>query len=73
MNVVTITSSKLRAKASSPRATMAVESIGMVSSRNVGRGVAPRWAEASTRDIEVRRRRAMTSLKTTTMQKVRAR
>ena len=62
MNVVTITSSKESANASSPPATIAERSAGSVTSRNVVQVSAPRSAEASSNEPDVRRSRAITLL-----------
>ena len=70
VNVVTMISSKLSAKASMPPARSAERSCGRVTSRKVVSTPAPRSAEASSRLVPIRRSRACTLLKTVTMQKV---
>src|SRR5215213_6365404 len=70
VNVVTITSSKLSANASSAPAISADRSCGSVTYANVCQVDAPRSADASSNEREVRRMRATTLLKTTTMQNV---
>ncbi len=70
MNVVTITSSKLSANASSAPASSAERICGNVMSRKLRTGVAPRSAAASSIDADVRRNRATTLLNTITMQNV---
>ena len=62
VNVVTMISSKERAKASSAPATSAVRMLGRVTCRNVCQVCAPRSAEASSRFAETRRSRAITLL-----------
>src|SRR3954467_8296088 len=62
VNVVTITSSKLRAKAGGARPTSAEGSCGNVTYQKVCHVWAPRSAEASSNEPLVRRRRAMTLL-----------
>src|SRR5213592_4353425 len=62
VNVVTITSSKLSANASSAPATSAERSCGNVTYQNVCHVWAPRSADASSNDAHVRRRRATTLL-----------
>src|SRR4051794_6329899 len=70
VNVVTMTSSNDSANASRPPATSAVEITGKVTKRNVCQPLAPRSCEASISDVCVWRSRAITLLKTMTMQKV---
>src|SRR3954447_22642519 len=70
VKVVTITSSNDSANASRPPATSAVEITGKVTKRNVCQPLAPRSCEASISDVCVWRSRAITLLKTMTMQKV---
>ena len=60
--MVTITSSKESANASSPPATSAVEITGQITKRNVCHPSAPRSIDASTSEREVRRSRASTLL-----------
>src|SRR4051794_30309296 len=62
VNVVTITSSKESANASSAPATIAERSAGKVMKRKVCQVLAPRSAEASSNERDVRRRRATTLL-----------
>ena len=62
VNVVTMISSKERAKASRPPAASAVFMLGKVTKRKVCQVWAPRSAEASSKEPEVRRRRATTLL-----------
>src|ERR1700730_418716 len=62
VNVVTTISSNDSAKARSAPASSAERITGKVTWRNVRQGSAPRSADASTRDPEVRRNRAMTLL-----------
>src|SRR6478735_5332196 len=70
VKVVTMISSKLSAKASNPPARSAERSCGKVTRLNVVQTPAPRSAEASSRLVPMRRRRAMVLLNTVTMQKV---
>ena len=70
MKFVTTISSNESANASRPPATSAVRMAGKVTNRKVCHPPAPRSWEASISDVGVRRRRAITLLKTTTMQKV---
>src|SRR4029079_6743538 len=60
VNVVTITSSKERAKASRPPEIRAVEIVGNVTERKVCRPSPPRSMEASVGERGTRRRRATT-------------
>src|SRR5213595_1082633 len=62
VNVVTMTSSKERAKASKAPATSAVEISGRVTSTNDRQPLAPRSIAASSNEEEVRRSRARTLL-----------
>ena len=62
VNVVTMISSKERAKASRAPAARAVLMLGKVTKRKVCQVSAPRSAEASSKEPEVRRRRATTLL-----------
>ena len=62
VNVVTMISSKERAKASSAPATRAPRMLGSVTMRKVCHGVAPRSADASSNDDDIRRSRAITLL-----------
>ena len=62
VNVVTMISSKESAKASRPPATSAVFIVGRVTKRKVCQLSAPRSAEASSKEAELRRRRAITLL-----------
>ena len=62
VNVVTMISSKERAKASRAPATSAVRMFGSVTRRNVCQGSAPRSAEASSNEPDIRRSRAITLL-----------
>ena len=70
VNVVTMTSSKDSAKASRAPETSAVDSMGRVTVRNAKNPCAPRSADASYIDPDIRRSRASTLLYTTTMQNV---
>ena len=67
---MTTISSKDNANASSPPAITALRIDGNVTYRNVCHPSAPRSIDASTNDVGVRRSRATTLLKTTTMQNV---
>ena len=62
VNVVTMTSSKLSAKARSAPETSAVAILGSVTNRNVCAVLAPRSADASSNVFDVLRSRAMTLL-----------
>src|SRR3954451_5354778 len=62
VNVVTMISAKERAKASRPPAARAVFRLGKVTKRKVCQVWAPRSAEASSKEVETRRRRATTLL-----------
>ncbi len=62
VKVVTITSSKESAKASSAPETSAVDTTGRVTWRNVCQPRAPRSMDASSSEGAVRRRRASTLL-----------
>ena len=62
VKVVTMTSSKDSAKASSAPETSAVESVGSVTVRNAKKPCPPRSAAASFSEPETRRSRAMTLL-----------
>ena len=68
--MVTTISSNDSANASRPPATSAVARFGRVMNRNVCQPSAPRSIEASSNELDERRRRATALLKTTTMQKV---
>src|SRR5574343_1665222 len=70
VKVVTMISSKLSANASMPPASSAVAMFGSTTWRKVWKPSAPRSIEASSSEAEVRRKRAMTLLYTTTMQNV---
>ena len=62
VNVVTMISSKERAKASRAPATRALRMVGSVTRVNVCQGSAPRSAEASSSEPDMRRRRAIALL-----------
>jgi hypothetical protein len=70
VKVVTMISSKERAKASRPPASRAERRVGKVTRRKVWTPSAPRSMDASSNDRDMRRRRARVLLNTTTMQKV---
>ncbi len=70
VKIVTTTSSKLRANASSAPATNAVLNCGNVTNLNVCHRPAPRSADASCSEGFMRLRRANTLLKTMTIQNV---
>src|SRR3954471_15582177 len=70
VNVVTITSSNESANASRPPAISAVQMTGSVTKRKLCQPLAPRSIDASSSDVCVWRSRAITLLKTITMQNV---
>src|SRR5207245_5544062 len=68
VKLVTMISSKDSANASSPPARRAVEMLGRITNRKVCQPSAPRSIDASTREPDVRRSRAITLFETTTTQ-----